>query len=45
LSEASTGPPLEGVALAKAGPCPNSVLLVVAWVLCVSRALLCEKVE
>ena len=43
LSEASTGPPLTGVDdVGKLGGGLNSVELLVAWVLCVSRALLCE---
>jgi hypothetical protein len=45
LSEASTGPPFTGVELVNEGGWPKRVLLDVAWVLCVSRALLCEKVE
>jgi hypothetical protein len=47
LSEASTGPPFTGVELVgkAGGGWPKSVDDVVAWLLCVSRALLCEKVE
>jgi hypothetical protein len=43
LSEASTGPPFTGVEGYVGGGCPpKSVLVPVAWVLWVSRALLCE---
>jgi hypothetical protein len=43
LSLASTGPPFTGVeGYGGSGWPPNSVDVDVAWVLCVSRALLCE---